>query len=96
MRPGPVGRVGHDERAGVDAEPMGAATHGRGHGDAGEVRRDGGAEAVEPVPVAKRGVSELVLLRLPCERLVGVELERADGSSWRTGGERAGVKRTGT
>ena len=79
-RPAGAGRrVRDDERAGVDPEPVVAAAHRRGHGDAGEMRRDGGAELVEPVPVAERGVGQLVLLRLPGERLVGVELEGAKG-----------------
>ena len=76
-RPAEAGRrVGDDERAGVDAEPVRPPAHRRRHGDAGEVRRDGSAELVEPVPVAERGVRELVLVRLPGQRLVGVELER--------------------
>ena len=44
------------------------------------MRRDGGAEVVESVPFAERDGRELVLVRLPRERLVRVELER-DGTA---------------
>jgi hypothetical protein len=77
--PSRAGRgTGDDERARVDPEPAVPSALRRGHGQPGQVRRDSGTKIGEPAPLAKRGIGEVVLMRLPGERLGGVELERAE------------------
>ncbi len=70
--------VSDDEGAGIDPEPVIATAHGRSNRDASKMGRDGSAELVEAGPVAKHGVGQLVLVRLPGEGLVGAELERTE------------------
>ena len=76
---GAVGAPRTNVKPESSAEPVSAAADGGGYGDAGKMRRNGGTELVEAIPLAKRAVRNDVLLRLPRERLLGVELEEAEG-----------------